>query len=54
MNPDGSYKLYGSIEREKAQIKEDIKALLGGKPVEWKLETPAKADTTKPAAPAVK
>ena len=54
VNPDGSYKLYGSIEREKDQIKEDIKALLGGKPVEWKLEAPAKADTTKPAAPATK
>jgi len=52
VNPDGSYKLYGSIEREKDQIKEDIRALLGGKPVEWKLEAPAKADTAKPAAPA--
>ena len=54
VNPDGSYKLYGSIEREKDQIKEDIRALLGGKNVEWKLEAPAKADSAKPAAPVTK
>lgn len=54
VNPDGTYKLYGSIEREKDQIKEDIRALLGGKNVEWKIEVPASADTTKPAAPAAK
>lgn len=41
VNPDGTYKLYGSIEKEKDQIKEDIKALLGGKNVEWKIEPPA-------------
>jgi hypothetical protein len=54
VKPDGSYKLYNSIEKEKDLIKEEIKALLGGKPVEWKLEAPAKADTAKPAAPATK
>lgn len=50
VNPDGSYKLYGAFEKEKEQLKEEIKALLGGKNVEWKIEVPA--DTAKAAAPA--
>lgn len=51
VNPDGSYKLYGAFEKEKDQLKEDIKALLGGKNVVWDVPVPA-ADTTKAAAPA--
>lgn len=51
VNPDGTYKLYGAFEREKDQLKEEIKALLGGKNVEWKIEVPA-ADSAKAAAPA--
>jgi thiol-disulfide isomerase/thioredoxin len=54
VNPDGSYKLYGSIEREKDQIKEDIKALLGGKNVEWKIEPPAAPAAPAAPAPAAK
>lgn len=50
VNPDGSYKLYGSLGSEKDQLKAEIKALLGGKNVEWKIEVPA-ADSAKTDAP---
>ncbi len=50
VNPDGTYKLYGSFESEKETLKAEIAELLKGKNVEWKLEAPAAVDTLKPAA----
>lgn len=41
VNPDGSYRLYTSIEKDKNELKADISALLGGKNVEWKIAAPA-------------
>lgn len=41
VNPDGTYKLYTSIEKDKEEIKSDITALLGGKNVVWNLPAPA-------------
>lgn len=46
VNQDGTYKLYGSIDSEKDQLKADIKALLAGQKVEWNPEPP-KAPATK-------
>lgn len=53
VNPDGTYKLYGSFESEKETLKTEIEALLKGKNVEWKPEAPASEDAA-PAAPAAK
>lgn len=54
VNPDGSYKLYASFESEKETLKQEIAALMDGKNVEWKPESPEPAvvDTLKPAAAA--
>ncbi len=52
VNPDGSYKLYASFEREKEDLKKEIAELLNGKPVEWKVEAPA-VDSAKVDTPAV-
>lgn len=56
VNPDGTYKLYGSFEAEKDLMKQEIDALLKGTPVDWnpeapKIEEPA-AEAPAPAAPA--
>lgn len=45
VNPDGSYKLFTSIENQFEEMKQDIKGVLAGKNVEWKVEV----DSTKAA-----
>lgn len=54
VNPDGTYKLYGSFESEKDGMKADIEALLKGTPVVWNPEPPKteEAPAAAPAAPA--
>lgn len=54
VNPDGTYKLYGSFESEKETLKTEIAALLKGTPVVWTVEAPkaAEAPAEAPAAPA--
>lgn len=51
VNPDGTYKLYGSFESEKDGMKADIEALLKGTPVVWNPEPP-KTEEAPAAAPA--
>ena len=51
VNPDGTYKLYGSFEAEKDMLKQDIAALLNGTPVVWNPEPP-KVEEAPAAAPA--
>ena len=52
VNPDASYKEYVAFESEKETLKQDIAALMEGKPVVWNPEPPKPAvvDTLKPAA----
>ena len=52
VNPDASYKEYVAFESEKETLKEEIAALMDGKPVVWNIEPPKPAvvDTLKPAA----
>ena len=54
VNPDASYKEYVAFESEKETLKQEIAALMEGKPVEWNPEPPKPAvvDTLKPAAAA--
>ena len=52
VNPDASYKEYVAFESEKETLKQEIAALMEGKPVVWNVEPPKPAvvDTLKPAA----
>ena len=54
VNPDASYKEYVAFESEKETLKQEIAALMEGKPVVWNPEPPKPAvvDTLKPAAAA--
>ena len=54
VNPDASYKEYVAFENEKETLKQEIAALMEGKPVVWNPEPPKPAvvDTLKPAAAA--
>lgn len=54
VNPDASYKEYVAFESEKDTLKQEIAALMEGKPVVWNIEPPKPAvvDTLKPAAAA--